>query len=452
MKALLLSTYELGHQPLHLASAAATLAAAGHEVRAIDLAVDPLDDDAVRWADVAAVAVPMHTAARLAVPLVERLRDLRPDLPLCAYGLYAATATGFDAAVAGEYEASLVEWVESRHPGVRVDLGRRRAPLPDRSVLPDLKRYARLVHDGTEVPAGYVEASRGCAHRCRHCPVPVVYDGRIRVVPLDVVVGDVDFQVEQGAAHITFGDPDFLNGPHHSMRVLEAVHRRHPTITYDVTTKVEHLLRHRHLIGPMARSGVIFAVSAFESVDDEILRRLDKGHTAADAGVASRLLRAHGIEVRPSWLPFTPWTTMTGIVELFDFVGRYDLVPNVDPVQYTIRLLLPAGSLLLSDPDVVRLIGPYDPDVLGHPWQSPHPLVDELQSELAELVEMRSDEGAAAVFEAARGLVATAARSLGVDPPVVAPVDNGRRPPRLSEPWFCCAEPTRNQLTRTAAS
>jgi len=446
VRVLLLSTYELGHQPLHLASAGAALTAAGHEVRATDLSVEDLAPDDLAWAQVAAVAVPMHTATRLAAGVASRLRQKRPDLPLCAFGLYAAAAPGFDAAVAGEYEDPLVEWVGSLRPGVRVELGRHRQPQPDRRGLAALDRYARLVHAGVETPAGYVEASRGCSHRCRHCPVPVVYDGRIRTVPVSTVVADVDAQVEQGAAHITFGDPDFLNGPHHSMRVLDAVHSRHPALTFDVTVKVEHVLRHRGLIGPMAAAGVLFAVSAFESVDDDLLGRLDKGHTAADAAGATALLRTQGIEVRPSWLPFTPWTTVADIVALLDFVVAQDLVANVDPVQYTIRLLLPPGSLLLADPDLGPHLGPFDPESLGYPWRSPHPEVDELQARLAGLVERHAGANPTEMFPGVRETVATAARSVGVAEPVPAPPDSGRRPPRLSEPWFCCAEPTGRQI------
>jgi hypothetical protein len=460
VRALLVSTYELGHQPLHLASPAAALAGAGHEVRCVDLAVDVLDPADVAWADVAAFSVPMHTATRLAVQAAAAVRARRPGLPLCAYGLYAGAAPGFDAALAGEYEPALVEWVGrggapvgggAGPAAVRVDLGRHRPAVPRREGLPGLSRYARLLRDGTAagpaVPAGYVEASHGCVHRCRHCPVPVVYDGRIRTVPVDTVVADVDRQVAMGAGHITFGDPDFLNGPHHALRVARALHRRHPNLTFDVTAKVEHLLRHRELLAELAGAGLLFVVSAFESVDDRVLQRLDKGHTAADAATAASLLRSHGVEVRPSLLPFTPWTTVPGVVALVDFVMAHDLVANVDPVQYSIRLLLPPGSLLLSDPEVGAVLGPYDPAALSHPWRSAHPGVDELQAELAAVVEAGGEADAVDVFPAVHATVARAAAAAGhPGPRPLTPSSPPRRVPRLSEAWFCCAEPTQVQL------
>lgn len=454
MRALLVSTYELGHQPLQLAVAAAALVAAGHEVRCVDLAVDPLSEEEIDWPDVAAVSVPMHTATRLGLEVAGRLRRRRPQLPLCAFGLYAgAVGAPFDQAIAGEYEEALVEWVSAGGTGrgVRVDLGRRRRPLPARQLLPGLDRYVRLVHGDREVPAGYVEASRGCAHRCRHCPVPVVYDGRVRTVPVDDVLADVDAQVAAGAGHVTFGDPDFLNSPPHADRVVRALSGRHPGLTFDVTVKVEHVLAHPEVWGRWADAGLLFVVSAFESASDDILLRLDKGHTAAEAAEAARLLRDAGVHVRPSLLPFTPWATLADVVALFDFVVDHGLLAAVDPVQLTIRLLVPPGSLVLSDPEAAALAGPYDPALPGHPWASPHPGMDALQQEMSGRVE--AGGAAEAVLADLHAMVDRWARRVGVRPPRplggVAPAEGV---PRLTESWFCCAEPTSRQLSAGAAA
>ncbi len=89
MKVVLLSTYELGHQPFGLASPAAWLSQAAVEVTCLDLAVQRLDEDAVGGADLVAFYLPMHTATRLAVPLIERVRQLNKGAHLACYGLYA---------------------------------------------------------------------------------------------------------------------------------------------------------------------------------------------------------------------------------------------------------------------------------------------------------------------------------------------------------------------------
>jgi hypothetical protein len=258
----------------------------------------------------------------------------------------------------------------------------------------------------------------------------VVHDGRIRITDVDAVVRDVAQQVEAGAEHITFGDPDFLNGAHHARRVVEAVHAAFPAITFDCTVKVEHVLRHADLWPAFARSGCLFVISAFESTDDAILARLHKGHTTADEVAAVALLAGHGITIRPTWLPFTPWSSITTIRAILEFVDEHGLVGHVDPVQYTIRLLVPEGSLLRADlPD----LGPWDPERLAYPWTSP---LDPLQARLAALVEQRVGEPIVPTTNAIRaevGLGPVDARSV-----VVAPA--------LSEPWFCCAEPTAVQL------
>jgi hypothetical protein len=311
-----------------------------------------------------------------------------------------------------------------------------------RDSLPPLERYAQLEHGVSRKLAGYVEASHGCVHRCRHCPVPVVYDGRTRRVDVDVVLADIEQQVDAGAEHITFGDPDFLNRWAHSMKIVELVHQRFPHVTFDVTTKVSHLLRYESLVPLLAEQGCLFVVSAFESVNDEILRVLDKGHTAADESRVVELLRSHAIEVRPSWLPFTPWTSAGDVADILEFVVAHDLVGNVDPVQYSIRLLVPEGSLMLDVMDV----GPYDPETLSYAWTSP---TDDLQREVAALVEAGTERGlsTAELFCEIRAVVYEAAGRPVPDDVVVA-ADR----PRLTEPWFCCAEPTKGQFAFTEGS
>src|SRR5215212_347468 len=122
MRVLLVSTYELGHQPLHVASPAGELRRRGHDVRCVDLAVEPWDPAVVDDVDAVAVSVPMHTATRLALDVVASVTGRART---CAYGLYApAAAHAVDRAIAGEYEPALVEWLEGDTVGTSVELGR----------------------------------------------------------------------------------------------------------------------------------------------------------------------------------------------------------------------------------------------------------------------------------------------------------------------------------------
>ena len=456
MRVLLISTYELGHQPLHVASPAAALQRAGHEVRCLDLSVQPWDRDALAWAQAVGFSVPMHTAMRLALSAARRVRREHPRLPICLYGLYAPVSRELvigelaDRAIAGEYEPALVSWIDGlTHAEALpeaaeqpiIQLARGTFDPPARELLPGLQHYARLAVGGEERLVGYVEASHGCVHRCRHCPVPAIYDGRIRIVQADTVLRDIERLVDMGARHITFGDPDFLNGRRHSLAIVRELHERFPTLTFDCTTKVEHVLEHAEVWPDMAASGCLFVVCALECVNDEILARLDKGHSTAEAALAVALLREHGIEIRPSFMPFTPWTTPRDVLDIVDFVAAHDLVANVDPVQYTIRLLVPEGSLLLEREDLREHLGAYDAERLSYPWRSADPAADRLQGRLSALVEqsMAAQEPIGPVFSRIRAAVREAAGEPrgGVleDEAIAMGSTEGR--PRLTEPWFC---------------
>ena len=444
MRVLLVNTYELGHQPVGVAAPAAMLRDRGHDVRALDLSIDPWEPELVAWADRVAFSVPMHTAMRIAREAIDRVRAARIGLPIAAYGLYAPMLEDVaDRVLAGETDGALGAWVDGDADTTVKFLGRAtrgaHATLPARDLLPPPERYAHLVDGDRRVPIAYVEASHGCAHRCRHCPVPVIYDGRIRIIDADTVVGDVAQQVDAGARHVTFGDPDFFNGVHHSLRVARAVHAAFPELTFDCTVKVEHILRDAEAWPELAALGCRFVISAFESTNDGILERFAKGHTVADEASAVQLLRAHGIAIRPTWVPFTPWTTREDVHSLLRFVAEHDLVANVDPVQYTIRLLIPRDSLLLELPDVASRVGPYDPERGAYPWTADDGGLDQLQSQLSALVEQRLSTGASLV-DVYRDVCVAA----GMNPPDVT--DAMADVPRLTEPWFCCAEPTAVQM------
>src|SRR5262249_8905014 len=249
--------------------------------------------------------------------------------------------------------------------------------VPDRSGLPPLERYARLRIGRGERGTGSTQASRGCRRRCRHCPVGPVYQGRFRIVPSEIVLADVERQVAAGARHITFGDPDFWNGIGHARPLVQELHRRFPELSYDVTIKIEHLLRHAQHLAELRDTGCAFVTSAVESVDDAVLARLEKGHTRPDFERVVALCRAAGLALHPTFVPFTPWTAVEGYADLLAAIADLELVEHVAPVQLTIRLLITAGSRLLELPEIRDLAGRFDARALVHPWRHPDPEVDE---------------------------------------------------------------------------
>jgi radical SAM superfamily enzyme YgiQ (UPF0313 family) len=463
MNVVLIGTYELGRQPFGLASAAAWLRREGATVTMVDLAVERPDEAAFRRARLIAFHVPMHTATRIAAAASERIRAINPDAHLCFFGLYAPMnerflrRLGADTIIGGEFEeglAALYRHLASRPAdgGSRtggpqqeplVSLSRQAFLVPDRQGLPPLDRYARLVLSPDNVrTVGYTEATRGCKHLCRHCPIVPVYGGRFRVVQREVVLEDVRRQVAGGARHITFGDPDFFNGPAHAMAIVERLHAEFPELTYDVTIKIEHLLTHAELFPALKETGCVMVTSAVEAVDDQILTRLDKRHTVADFVHVVSLFRAADLQLNPTFVAFTPWTTRTGYLRLLALIAELDLVDNVSPIQYAIRLLIPHGSKLLELPEIKSLVGPFDESALCYPWAHPDPAVDWLHGQVLEVVRhaahgldrRRTFSG---VWRRARALLAEG-QSGAIEPsepeaeaPQIVTV------PYLTEPWYC---------------
>ncbi len=450
---LLVSCYELGHQPLGLAYPMAFLERAGFAPAAVDLAVARLDADAVRRARLVAISVPMHTALRIGVEAARAVRASNPAATICFYGLYAHLNREYllggpgDLVLGGEVEDRLVAVAEALDRGESPTaaagplLAKLDFPVPSRDRLPSLDRYAALEADGERRLAAAVEASRGCLHGCRHCPIPPVYGGRFFVVPAEIVLEDIRRLAARGARHITFADPDFLNGPGHALRITTALHDEHPAMTFDFTAKVEHLRRHGDLLPRLARAGCAFIVTAAESLSDLVLEKLDKGHTRADLEAALRAVRAEGITLRPSWLPFTPWTTFDDYLELLDWLAAEDLVPCVEPVQLAIRLLIPPGSALLARPELQPCLRGLDAEAFTWRWEHPDPRMERLYRTVSEIAHWgnhtRESPGRTftKVRDAAHALAAGPRR-----PPEAARATHAERrpvPPRLTEPWFC---------------
>jgi radical SAM superfamily enzyme YgiQ (UPF0313 family) len=461
MNILLISTYELGRQPFGLASPAAWLRAGGHSVLCLDLTREALDEEGILSADLISFYVPMHTATRLAAGLVPKVRALNPHAHLCFYGLYAPVneeylrGLGVGTVLGGEFEeglanlASRLEDAATNGTGAMkqlelvISLARQKFLVPDRAGMLEPGKYARVVMPvGEQRVAGSTEATRGCKHLCRHCPIVPVYNGAFRVVDREVVLEDIRRQVAIGAQHITFGDPDFFNGPAHSMAIVEALHREFPHLTYDVTIKIEHLRKHDALLTTLRDTGCLFVTSAVESVDDAVLEKFDKGHTRVDFLAVVARFRELGLTLLPTFVPFTPWTTLEGYTDLLNVLAEEGLSENVAPIQLAIRLLIPAGSRLLDLPEVRAMVGPFDSAALVFPWEHEDPRVDALAREISQLAQrgdslklsrteifshIRRAAHAAAGIRGTNGSATTVMKS----PPV----------PYLDEPWYCCAEP-----------
>jgi radical SAM superfamily enzyme YgiQ (UPF0313 family) len=459
MKVVLINPYEIGRQPFGLAEPAAWLARAGCEVHCLDLTLQRLEPEVLRDARVVAIYVAMHTATRIAIEAIPRVRELAPEAHLCVYGLYAPMNEkllrnlGVQTVLGGEVEPALMSLIERLRAGDGkvqtepvVNLSKIEFLTPERRALPSLERYAHLqLPDGGRKTVGFAEGTRGCKHLCRHCPVVPVYHGTFRVIPVDTVLADVRQQVAAGAQHISFGDPDFLNGPTHALKLVQALHAEFPDVTYDATIKIQHIINHADLLPELKATGCLFITAAVESVDDRVLERLAKNHTNDDFARALGLCRKVGIALAPTFVAFTPWTTLEGYIALLKRLLELDLVESVPPIQLAIRLLIPQGSLLLELPEMQTHIDKFDPKLLGYPWKNPDARMDRLQLVVQELV-MKAEAEKLTRRDIFASIWKLAHAALGAEIPELAENGTSMSIPRLSEPWYCCAEPTHQQL------
>ena len=457
MRVLLISTYDLGRQPFGLASPAAWLRRAGLEVDCIDTSREQLSDDLIQRARLVAFYLPMHTATRLAGPLIERVRATNPSAHCVAYGLYAPLnadwlrGRGVSDVLGPEAEEDLVALAlvgEPAPPSPRLRRARPTIPKlqfiqPDRSTLLPLQRYAALqMPDGSRRVVGATDATRGCKHLCRHCPIVPVYRGAFRAIPADVVLADVAAQVAAGAQHISFGDPDFFNGPAHGRRIVERMATEYPGLTYDVTIKIEHLLKHADLLPLLHETGCLFVTSAVESIDSRVLRYLRKGHTREDFVQAVALCRRAGVRLSPTFVPFTPWTTAAGYVELLDQLRTLGLEEDVSPIQLGIRLLVTADSALLELDEIRDGVEPFDPASLTWPWRHRDPAIDTLQAEVMRVVASLNGAPRRDVFDAINALArAGGPESIRPEPLAIRLKPDSTAAAHLTEAWYCCAEP-----------
>ena len=499
---LLISCYELGHQPIGLAQPLGFLEQKGYAPCTLDLSVEEFDTQRVEQARVVGISVPMHTALSLGCQVAERIHQTNPNAHICFYGLYASLNAEFllnhlaDSVIGGEYEAPLVNLLDqlantqsaqNTPHGTASDFATQlegiscagsvvppylkrisgpsrvltnntsndaKFPIPIRTTLPTLSEYARLEHQGQEHVVGYVEASRGCLHTCLHCPIVPVYQGRFFLFPAPVVLADIRQQVKAGAVHITLGDPDFLNGPGHSLNIVRAMHEEFPHLTFDFTTKIEHILKHQSLFKKFSQLGCLFVISAVESFSETVLTHLDKGHTRQDIFIAHDILQSVGITLRPSLVAFTPWTSLEDYAEMFDLVERHGLIDCIDPVQYSVRLLVPPGSALLTPPKthptpMAQFLGSLDQQKFQHTWSHPDPRMDSLQQAVTKVVEYSTkgkEDSERTFYRLWELMYDTAGLEFASSNKAISMNPDRVRPPRMTEPWFCCAEPTTDQF------
>ncbi len=456
MRPLILSTYELGHQPHLAALVAGVLKEGGSEYDIVDLSIDPNLDllfntyqggypNAVAI-ETAVLTVGMLTSAMLFRDVLSYLAKNSGHITkLIVYGLYANEVASEASRIS--YTDLIVRTTPTTEE-IALDLGVENATvkryLPARENLPNLTRYKTVTSSGIERVTGYTEASVGCRHRCRHCPLPIFFNGRVAVNPVEDILNDIEFQVNAGATHITLGDPDFFNAPIHAMKVARAIKARFDNVTFDCTIKVEHLLKYGRYLKELAELGCIYITSAVESLSDETLTNLAKGHSSTDVDEAVQLVDRAGIDFHPSFVPFTPWTKLEDFEDILVFVYQNSMEKTLEPVQLSIKLLVPSNSLLLESPAFIEYKTHYDVETYSYLWRYREPKVEALHNAVTDQV-LKSQLCRDAFEDTFFTLWSITEEHLGRS--IATPIRNQRSSDAVksSEAWFCCAEPTSTQ-------
>jgi hypothetical protein len=120
---------------------------------------------------------------------------------------------------------------------------------------------------------------------------------------------------------------------------------------------------------------------------------------------------------------------------MLSFVDANGLVDQIDPVQFTIRLLIPPGSLLAEHPETLPHRGELDEAAFTYRWTHPDSRMDQLHKDVSRLVteDTESEADTADTFYRIQDL---AQGRQPADTIRALPPDR-KRTPRLTESWFC---------------
>ncbi len=250
---------------------------------------------------------------------------------------------------------------------------------PRRDAAPALSKYpqlwlTKLLEE--ERLVGGLELTRGCHHKCTYCSVFSAYEGKVVLGDVRQVLNDVDILIDMGMEHLTFIDAEFFNAKRRSFETLTLIHKRHPSLTYDFTTRVDHILEVRDELRGLYNQGVRVITSALEFPKNEVLKQVRKEVNVSDLKTAVRLVQNSGIVLNPTFIMFNPWVGLEDISNFNEFLVETNMENSVDPIQYETRLHLYKGSPLLENQTIRAL--KMEEHEFYYDWTHPDERVDEL--------------------------------------------------------------------------
>jgi len=363
---LVVSPYEAELQPLVSACAAAALRDEGADVTGWDYHQFP-DPAPVGPFDLILVSVGQYEGLERGLSITGKLA-VETDSPIVVFGQYAqlnrrdflAIADGVIIDEPERIAADLVALAAGRlalgevaalvtRSGMKPMPPRKRiSVVPARDLFPPLVHYP--AHHSPFGLMGNIEASRGCHHKCTYCSVYGAYDGKIAPYDVDAVVADAIALADEGVRHFCFIDAEFFNSRTIGIKAVERIVEAVGPCTFEMTTRVDHILDYGAELEHLVALGLKQVTSALEFPSDRILRIFDKNITVTDMKACIVRARELGFELKPTFIPFTPWIEYEELLGFEDFLDETDLARVTDPTALQTRLFLFKGSPLLASP------------------------------------------------------------------------------------------------------
>lgn len=403
-KIMLASTYEAGFQPISVGTAAAHLLKHGFNPICLDTFVDYPEESAFADVDLLAISLQLFQSVEASVELAKMARRANPTMIIAMFGqhanIHAERLVGkyCDYVIRGDWEPAIVglarkvrgEEVELELPGL-CQPGHISAPYihrddylpPARHLLPELLKYnyqefEKFQNDPSKRKVvANVETARGCHHACTYCSVFAATGRKVNIIPQDVVMADIRQVVEMGASHICFVDADFINSKVHGLNVVRQMHKEFPHLSFDITTRADHILDNKETLLELRDLGLEFVTSALEFPTQRVLDAVDKELTMEQVDQAIAYCHEIGVKMNPTFIMFNPWVNLEDLMYFREWIERVGLAQTVDPVQFETRLYLYKGSPLLNNEDIKKLELTEEGEFKVE-WKHSDPRVDQL--------------------------------------------------------------------------
>jgi hopanoid C-3 methylase len=350
-------------EPLELEYLAA--AAAGHDVRILDMRIDANLDRALSQFRPSFVGITAYTCDyNNALSILQEVKKFDRNIQTGVGGHHATVLPAdfalpsVDVIFLGPADDSFKEYIGLMDAGRSVEgvnniaLVRDGAPhfteralvnknldllpFPDRRpTLQYRSRYRDLMNNKT----GLVMTSRGCPFRCSFCACWKIMDGKYLARSPESVVDEIAAMPEE-VELVCFADDNTLHSIRRAWRLVELVRERRIRKKFMMYARADTIVNNPDLMEALKDIGLNYLLVGIESFKDNELSDLNKKVTSQTNVEAVRLLKKIGIMISPHII-VNPEFTRSDFRDLFHKVCEMDLFRPV----FTVLTPLPGTEL-----------------------------------------------------------------------------------------------------------